>query len=134
MESLDFCAHAVSSQRVLDLSGNVVVNITEPISQQSDKDQSDESSNKPDARDDGVATGDETSSSALSARRPRSSRNVRVRPTVSIGLLSAGWFGGRVFMIIHGHWRKPRWLSETLRQFLKESTKTEVRCQSSDVS
>ena len=134
MKSFDFCAHAVGRQRVLDLTGDVAVNITEPISQQSDKDQSDDGGDKPDARDDGVATVDETSSSARSARRLRTSRSVRVRPTVSIGRLGAGWFDGRVFMIIHGHWHKARWPSETLRQFLKESPKTGVRCQSSDVS
>src|SRR5881397_3256310 len=104
MKSFYFCAHAVGRQGVLDLSGNVAVNITKPISKQPDKDQSDEGGNKPDTRDDGVATVDETSSSARSARRLRSSRSVRVCPTVSIGLLGAGSFGGRVFMIIHGHW------------------------------
>src|ERR1043166_1008345 len=92
MEAADLSPNAVIRQRILDLTGDVPIDITKPISNQPNHNQRGPGADQAYRYEDGVASRDETTARADRRRRP--------------GILSL-IFAGAVAMVIYGHGCRP---------------------------
>src|SRR5215813_182629 len=113
MEFADLCADSVFGERVFNLTGDVSIDIAEPITQQRNQDERDCADRYQDADNDCVPASNDAASASWGRR--------------------ASFLCGRLWFV-HRHRPMAAMAAKTSRNFPRRAEKTEVRGQKSEIS